>query len=92
MKVKVLFHGILSDWVGEAETEFSLWEGSRLEDLFSLIERRYGGKMPEQLWDRKRNAFVSSVWAMRGNERIPNSDEILKNGEEIRFLLMQAGG
>jgi hypothetical protein len=29
---------------------------------------------------------------MRGNEKILNPNEILKNGEVIRFLLMQAGG
>jgi molybdopterin converting factor small subunit len=92
MKIKVLFHGILADWMGASETEFALREGSPLGDLFYLIERRYGAKMPEQLWDRQGNTFVKSVWAMRGNEKILNPNEILKNGEVIRFLLMQAGG
>ena len=92
MKIKVLFHGVLSDYMGAGEAEFALREGSHLSDLFYLIGRRYGGKMSEQLWDKERNAFVSSVWAMRGNEKIPNPNETLKNGEVIRFLLMQAGG
>ena len=48
--------------------------------------------MPEQLWDKEGNTFVKSVWAMRGNEKIQSPNEILKNGEAIRFLLMQAGG
>ena len=63
-----------------------------MDDLFFLIEQRYRGKMPEQLWDKEKKAFVKAVWAMRGNEKIPNSDEALKDGEVIRFLLMQAGG
>jgi molybdopterin converting factor small subunit len=92
MKIKVLFHGILSDWIGTTETEFSLWEGSQLDDLFFLIERRYGEKMPEQLWDREKKAFVKSVWVMRGNEKIQNPNESLMNEEVIRFLFMQAGG
>jgi molybdopterin converting factor small subunit len=92
MKIKVLFHGILSDWIGATETEFSLWEGSQLDDLFFLIERRYGEKMPEQLWDREKKAFVNSVWVMRGNEKIQNPNESLMNEEVIRFLFMQAGG
>ena len=92
MKIKVLFHGILSDWIGTTETEFSLWEGSQLDDLFFLIERRYGEKMPEQLWDREKKAFVNSVGVMRGDEKIQNPNESLMNEEVIRFLFMQAGG
>ncbi len=92
MKIKVLFHGILADWMGASETEFALREGSHLGDLFCLIERRYGAKMPEQLWDREKNAFGNSVWAMRGDQKIQDPNETLKNGEVIRFLLMQAGG
>ncbi len=42
---------------------------THLGDLLYLIERRYGGKMPEQLWDKEKNAFVKSVWAMRGKRR-----------------------
>ena len=92
MRIKVLFHGILSDYMGSGEAEFALREGSHLGELLYLVGRRYGGKMPEQLWDREKNAFVKSVWAMRGNEKIVNPNEILKKGEVIRFLLMQAGG
>jgi len=92
MKIRALFHGILADWMGTSEAEFALREGSQVGDLFYLIERRYGGKMPEQLWDKEGNTFVKSVWAMRGNEKIQSPNEILRNGEAIRFLLMQAGG
>jgi molybdopterin converting factor small subunit len=92
MRVKVQFHGILSDWVGMAETEFALHEGAHLGDLLYFIGKRYARKMPEQLWDGGKNTFVKSVWAMREKEKILNPTEPLKNGEMIRFLLMQAGG
>jgi molybdopterin converting factor small subunit len=92
MRIKVQFHGILSDWVGAAEAEFALHQGSQLGDLLYFVGKRYAGKMPEQLWDKEKNAFVNSVWAMRGNEKLLNPHETLKNGEVIRFLLMQAGG
>jgi molybdopterin converting factor small subunit len=92
MKVKVRFHGTLAYRMGVAEAEFALREGSHLGDLFYLIGRRYRGKMPEQLWDGEKNAFVNSVWPMRGSAKILDRNEPLKNGEEIRFLLMQAGG
>ena len=92
MRIRTQFQGILADWVGTAEAEFALHEGSRLGDLLYFIGRRYARKMPEQLWDREKDAFAKSVWAMRGNEKIPNADAPLKEGETIRFLLMQAGG
>jgi hypothetical protein len=92
MRIRVVFQGILADWVGAAEADFALREGSRLTDLTALIGRRYGAKMPPQLWDREKNAFVKSVWAMRGSEKISAPEEILKRGEAIRLWLMQAGG
>ncbi len=92
MRIKVQFHGILADWVGTAAAEFALHEGSRLADLLYFIGKRYAGKMPVPLWDREKAAFAKSVWAMRGNEKILNTDTPLKEGETIRFLLMQAGG
>jgi molybdopterin converting factor small subunit len=92
MKINVLFHGMLSDYMGTGGADFALREGSNLGDLLYLVGRRYGRKIPEQLWDKEKNAFVRSVWAMRGNEKIQNLNEPLKDGEKVRFLLMQAGG
>ena len=92
MRIKVLFHGILADWVGAQETEFALREGSPIAELTAVIGLRYGCNMPEQLWDKDKNSFVKSVWAMRGNQKILNPNEELKEGDVIKFLLMQAGG
>jgi molybdopterin converting factor small subunit len=92
MRIKVLFHGILADWVGAQEAEFALREGSPFAELTAVIGLRYGGNMPEQLWDKDKNSFVKSVWIMRGNQKILNPNEELKEGDVIKFLLMQAGG
>jgi len=92
MKIKVLFHGVLSEYVGSGEAEFALREGSCLGDPLSHVGRRYGGKMPEQLWDREKNAFLNPVWVMRGSEKILNPNETLKIGEGVRFLPKQRGG
>lgn len=92
MRIKVLFHGILADWMGTQEAEFALREGSPISELTKVIKRRYGHKMPEQLWDKDKNSFVKSVWAMRGDQKIMSPDERLTGGDVIKFLLMQAGG
>jgi molybdopterin converting factor small subunit len=92
MRVKVLFHGILTDWVGTAEADFALREGSPFADLMALIGRRYCAKMPEQLWDKGSNSFVKAVWAMAGEQRIVDPKRPLKEGDMIKFLLTQAGG
>ncbi len=92
MKIKVHFHGILADWVGTGEADFALRAGSPFADLMALIAQRYSRKMPEQLWDKGNNSFVKAVWAMRGDQRMADLKEPLKEGEVIKFLLMQAGG
>jgi len=92
MKIRVCFYGVLAEWVGAQETEFALREGSLFLDLSVAIGRRYGRKMPEQLWDRSQNSFVKAVWPMRGAEKISDPRERLKEGETIKFLLVQAGG
>ncbi len=92
MRIKVHFHGILAEWVGTGEADFAVRAGSPFADLMDMIGRRYSGKMPEQLWDKGNNCFVKAVWAMRGDQRIMDFKEPLKEGEAVKFLLMQAGG
>jgi len=92
MRIKVQLHGILAERIGAEETIFTLRAGSSFADLMAVIGRRYGTKMPERLWDKENDCFMRAVWAMRGNKRIGDPQEPLKEGEVIRFLLMQAEG
>lgn len=92
MKVKVLFQGILSEWAGEKEVEVCLAEDAKFAELLSELKRLLGTKMPPQFWKAAKNNLNSSVWARRGKERLLDLQAMLKDGEEITFILSIAGG
>lgn len=92
MKIKVLFRGILSEWMGAQQKEIDLPEEGVFFDLCQELRSLYGSKMPDQLWDEKGNNFNPAVWAMRGKERVIDPRARLREGEEIIFFLSMAGG
>lgn len=92
MKIKALFHGILADWVGLAEAEFTLPPEATLADLLFEIRKNYGPNMPPQLGMKDQADFDQAFWAVRGTEQLKETGETLNDGEEIRFFLPLAGG
>jgi molybdopterin converting factor small subunit len=92
MRIKALFHGILSDWVGVPQAEFNLPNEGNVTDLISAIRTTYGHTMPPQLLNKDQEAFHRAVWAVRGKERLAEPTARLKDGEEITFYLAAAGG
>ncbi len=92
MRVKVQFHGILSDWMGGGRAEIFLPEGSNFGDLLREIKRGFSATMPAQLRDKDQEAFNRSLWAMKGKERLSELDTALRDGDEIQLFLSLAGG
>lgn len=92
MKITVQFHGILSDWVGTHQAEIDLPDGGTLSDLLAEIKRTYGHNMPRQLWNKDRSAFNKAVLAMGVQEKPLDPATRLKNGEQVKFFLILAGG
>lgn len=92
MKIKALFHGILADWVGLAEAEFTLPREATLSDLLFEIRKIYGSHMPPQLGMKDQTDFNQAFWAVRGTEQLKEPNEKLTDGEKIRFFLPLAGG
>jgi len=92
MRVKALFHGILSDWVGVPRAEIDLPEGGKYADLLAAIRKNYGQNMPAQLWSKDQEAFNRAIWAMRGKERLSEMSTRMNDGEEVQFFLSLAGG
>jgi molybdopterin converting factor small subunit len=92
MKVKALFHGILADWVGLGEVEFSFPHEATLSDLLVEIRKSYGSHMPPQIGMKDQADFNQAFWAVRGTEKLKEPNETLMDGEEIRFFLPLAGG
>ena len=92
MKVKVQFHGILSDWMGGTRAEVSLPEGSTFGELLMEIKKSFSSTMPPQLRNKDQETFNRALWAMRGKERLSELNNPLSEGEEIQFFLSLAGG
>jgi len=92
MKIKAIFHGILADWMGVAETEMTLSDEATLADLLYEIRKDYGSKMPLLLQNKDQATFNQAFWAVRGSEQLNEYEIKLKDGDEIRFFLPLAGG
>ena len=92
MRVKAVFHGILSDWVGVPQAEFILPEGGNFDDLLSEVRKIYGPHMPPQLRSRGQTDFRRALFALRGKDRLSEPTAKLEDGEEIQFFLSLAGG
>jgi molybdopterin converting factor small subunit len=92
MKIKALFHGILADWVGQGEAEFTLPREATLADLLLEIRKNYGSNMPPHLAMKDQEDFNQAFWAVRGTEQFKEPNEKLLDGEEVRFFLPLSGG
>jgi molybdopterin converting factor small subunit len=92
MKIKAFFHGILSDWVGVLQADINLPDGGNLGDLLSAIRHTYGHNMPEQLWDEETNRFNGRVLIMGSGGKLDSPNTPLREGEEVKFYLLVAGG
>jgi molybdopterin converting factor small subunit len=92
MKVKVQFHGILSDWMGGSKAEVPLPNGGTFGDLLREIKRTFSATMPAQLRNKDQETFNRALWAMRGKDRLSELNAELKDGDEVQFFLSLAGG
>ncbi len=92
VKVHITFSGILARYTGNEKVKIELPENACFEDLMSEIGRRYGGKMPQLIWNEARASFTHHVLAMKGFKNLTDLKEPLNNGDDIKFLLVQAGG
>lgn len=92
MKVKTVFHGILSEWIGIKEAFWDLPQGSTLEDLISEIQRILHTRGPRQLWDPQEKGFAPQVVATKDGVVLTQKDAPLSDNEEIQFLLFLSGG
>jgi len=92
MKVRVQFHGILSDWMGGSRAEVSLPDGGTFGELLMEIKKGFSATMPSQLRNKDQETFNRALWGMRGKGRLSELNAELKDGDEVQFFLSLAGG
>lgn len=92
MKITVTFVGILGELINEKPFEAHLPQEATYGDLLREIWRQLSHCIPDHLWDGQINAFKDPIMAL-GRERYLNSPEtLLMDGEEVKFLILVAGG
>lgn len=92
MRVKVLFHGILSDWFGTPEAFLELPPGARLGELVVELRSTFGPRIPEQLWDAEGRRFGRQVLTTMGGKPVQDMDTPLAEDQELHLFLLLAGG
>ncbi len=92
MKITTHFHGILADWVGTRSAIFELSNDATDTDLIKEIRDRFGGNMPDQLWNAEKNTFHQKVRTFKGGKPLDPAGFKIEQGDELTFFLMMAGG
>ena len=90
MKVKVYYHASFSDITGREE-EILQAECLNLEELFHNLRTRYGKEFQELLFDQK-SGNISPGVVVFVNSLLTSPHTLLKDGDEVAFLMPLAGG
>lgn len=92
LKVTVIFLGILKTYTGEDTVIFEFPEQASYGDLMQHIGQRFHGKLPDEIWDQETESFKDLVMAVGEGRDLQSPDTLLKENEEIKILLVLAGG
>ena len=91
--IDLAFPGVIGhEMVGTVSAVFELSDDDVYDHLTGEIRRRFGGNMPDQLWDEEKNTFHKKIRAFRDGKALDATDARLRDGEELTFYLMMAGG
>ena len=92
MKIKVHFLGILAKFFQVEAIELDLPGTPTLKDLLVKVGNQYGDLLPPEIWDREKKIFLSPFFIRGKGRDLKIPEEYLLDGEEVYFLLPQAGG
>lgn len=92
MKIKIHFLGILANFFQADATELDLPGTPTLKDLLVKVGIQYGDLLPPEIWDREKKIFLSTLFIRGKGRDLRIPEESLLDGEEVYFLLPQAGG
>lgn len=81
MRIRVLFFGMVRDWLGKSSDDVEIAEGQSLQDLFD----HYAARQP------KLKQMESSIVLSRNQEFAGRQDR-LADGDEVAFLPPVSGG
>lgn len=92
MRVKVAFVGVLGRLIREGGFEVFFEGEATCRELMAEIWKRFGAAIPEPLWDFEANAFKEPIFAVVNGNPVDSSGFSLKDGDDVKFLALVAGG
>ena len=92
MKIKVHFLGILAKYFQVDAAELDLPGTPTLKDLLAKLGNQYGDLLPSEIWDGEKKIFPPTLFIRGKGRDLKIPEESLLDGEEVYFLLPQAGG
>jgi len=92
MDVTVSFLGPLGEYTGQKRILIHFPDGAVYGDLLDEIDRQFGARFPEALWDREQRQFKKGVLVIGFGRDLGDEKTPLTDGEEIKMVPVLAGG
>ena len=92
MDVTVTFVGPLIEFTKQRKLRFSLPEGALYGDLLDAIDRQFGDRLPEPMWDRQQRLFKKGILVLGSGRDLDFRETPLIDGEEIKIVPVLGGG
>ncbi len=91
MTINVRAFGSLKHYLGEDRQHLELPEGATLQDLMHIINTKWGGVLPPQLWDANKTQF-HGVNILVNNTPVKELDTPLRENQEVLLVKVMVGG
>jgi molybdopterin converting factor small subunit len=92
MQVKVRFAGLFRHYTGVRDKAVELPEGAAVSDLFLVLGREFGTRLPANMWDTEAERFHPLIKASRKGSPFMEEGDELRDGDEIFLISRMAGG
>lgn len=92
MEITLRFVGFIETLVGSDRIRMRFPVGAVYQDLLNEIDLQFGDRLPERMWDRGQKCFLGPTLVVGEGRDLESPEDLLVDGEEIKLIVMMAGG
>lgn len=92
MRVYLRALGEYQHHLGSERLQVDLPDGATLRELLSAVDRRWGDRLPSQIWNRQQQRPESSSLLLLNGKVESYLNSPLVDGQEVMLLKMGVGG
>ena len=92
MQIRVQPAGIIRHHFPEEEMTFTLEKNASLADLYDEIGFSIGSRLPESIWNHKKNRFRGPIIVSSDNVVLKSEDTLLRDNQLIKLKRFLVGG